>query len=47
MAITVGRSSFMEKVFDLKRLEEIPVINEKDEAEFEDFFYKLWEDDRL
>jgi hypothetical protein len=30
-----------------KNKEEILIINEEDELELEEYYYKLWEDDRL
>lgn len=32
---------------DTKKLDEILTVNEKEEMEIEELFYKLWEDDRL
>lgn len=37
----------MQKLLDKDKLAEISNINEEDELELEEYYYKLWEDDRL
>jgi hypothetical protein len=37
----------MQSLLDTKKLEETFTINEEEDLELEELYYKLWEDDRL
>ena len=37
----------MQNLLEIKNLEDFYTVDEKDEAELEELYYKLWEDDRL
>lgn len=37
----------MQSLLDIKKSEDAFAINEEDDLEMEELYYKLWEDDRL
>jgi hypothetical protein len=45
--ISKGAGAYMDIAYEIKDINDFMVGDEKDEAELEEVYYKLWEDDRL
>lgn len=37
----------MDTSYEIKNIKDVMLVDEKDELELEEVYYKLWEDDRL
>lgn len=44
---TKGARAYMDMTYVIKEIKDLMVVDEKDESELEEVYYKLWEDDRL
>lgn len=42
-----GAGAYLDITYEIKDIKDLMVVDEKDESELEEVYYKLWEDDRL